>query len=317
MGGRSATADDTPVAVRPFLAVLVGALTLAALVGASTTASAGRACISGARAGGYSYAGHQATFRGHGVRATIKATRAPSVEAGHVAGWVGVGGPGQGANGEDAWIQAGIASMPGMDTFLYAEVTRPGRAPEFILIAEGVAIGESHKIAVLEMSGRPGWWRVWVDGNAMTEPIRLRGSSGRWAPIATAESWNGRHGPRATHSASGSSASRSPTAAAARGGRSSPLTASSTARTRCGTSRLRLPSRAPTAVRLRARASCHTRSSRFGFVAARHSDRRTALRARSSPGGRPMTVGHACDESRIRTRQLKGGRRPSAASRRA
>ena len=193
MGGRSATADDTPVAVRPFLAVLVGGLTLAALVGASTTASAGRACISGARAGGYSYAGHQATFRGHGVRATIMATRAPSVEAGHVAGWVGVGGPGQGANGEDAWIQAGIASMPGMDTFLYAEVTRPGRAPEFILIAEGVAIGESHKIAVLEMSGRPGWWRVWVDGNAMTEPIRLRGSSGRWAPIATAESWNGRH----------------------------------------------------------------------------------------------------------------------------
>ena len=190
MGGRSPPADDTPVAVRPFLAVLVGALTLAALVGASTTASAGRACISGARAGGYSYAGHQATFRGHGVRATIMATRAPSVEAGHVAGWVGVGGPGQGADGEDAWIQAGIASMPGMDTFLYAEVTRPGREPEFILIAEGVAIGESHKIAVLEMSRRPGWWRVWVDGNAMTEPIRLRGSSGRWAPIATAESWN-------------------------------------------------------------------------------------------------------------------------------
>jgi hypothetical protein len=176
--------------VRPLLAVLVGALTLAALVGASTTASAGRACISGARAGGYSYAGHQASYRGHGVRATIKATRAPSVEAGHVAGWVGVGGPGQGADGEDAWIQAGIASMPGMNPFLYAEVTRDGRSPEFSLIAEGVAVGESHKIAVLEMSRRPGWWRVWVDGNAMTEPIRLRGSSGRWAPIATAESWN-------------------------------------------------------------------------------------------------------------------------------
>ena len=41
------------------------------------------------------------------------------------------------------------------------------------------------------MSGRPGWWRVWVDGQAATEPVRLRDSSGRWAPIATAESWNG------------------------------------------------------------------------------------------------------------------------------
>jgi hypothetical protein len=32
---------------------------------------------------------------------------------------------------------------------------------------------------------------VWVDGQPATKPIRLRGSSGRWAPIATAESWNG------------------------------------------------------------------------------------------------------------------------------
>jgi hypothetical protein len=191
MGRRCVPADETRVRARTLPAVLVAALTLAALIGASTTATAGRSCISGARAGGYSYAGHQASHRGHGVRATITATRAPSVEAGHVAGWVGVGGPGQGSKGEDAWIQAGIASMPGMDAFVYAEITREGRAPEFILIAEGVAVGESHKIAVLETAGRPGWWRVWVDGNAAMEPVRLRGSSGRWAPIATAESWNG------------------------------------------------------------------------------------------------------------------------------
>ena len=87
-------------------------MSIVAFVGAATTASAGRACLSGARAGGYSYAGHQAAYRGHGVRATIMLTRAPSVDAGHVAGWVGVGGPGQGANGGDAWIQAGVASVP-------------------------------------------------------------------------------------------------------------------------------------------------------------------------------------------------------------
>ena len=49
----------------------------------------------------------------------------------------------------------------------------------------------ARRLAVLEMSGRPGWWRVWVDGNPRTKPVRIRGSSGRWAPIATAESFNG------------------------------------------------------------------------------------------------------------------------------
>ena len=112
------------------------------------------------------------------------------MDAGHVAGWVGVGGPGQGANGGDAWIQAGIASMPGTKPFVYAEITREGREPKFILVEERVPVGRSHRLAVLEVSGRPGWWRVWVDGWAVTAPVHMRGSSGRWAPIATAESWN-------------------------------------------------------------------------------------------------------------------------------
>lgn len=165
-------------------------MTIAALVGAATQASAGRACLTTASEAGYSYAGNQATYRGHGVRATITMTRAPSVDIGHVAGWVGVGGPGQGAGGEDAWIQAGIASMPGMDPVIYAEIEQGDGTPQFIPIEEGVALGRPHKLAVLEMSSRPGSWRVWVDGQAVTDPVRMRGSSGRWAPIATAESWN-------------------------------------------------------------------------------------------------------------------------------
>jgi hypothetical protein len=178
------------VRARPLLAALVGASTIAALVGASSNAIASRACLGGTRDGGYAYAGHQAAQRGHGVRATITMTRTPSVEAGHVAGWVGVGGPGEGANGEDAWIQAGIASMPDMDPMLYAEITRPGRAPQFVPIAKSVAQGGNHDLAVLELADRPGWWRVWVDGRAVTRAVHMRGSSGRWAPIATAESWN-------------------------------------------------------------------------------------------------------------------------------
>jgi len=190
MGGTSGRADVRRVRARRLLAVLVGVVSAVAFVGAATTASAGRACLSETRAGGYSYAGHQAAQRGHGVRATIMLTRVPTVDAGHVAGWVGVGGPGQGANGGDAWIQAGIAAMPGTKPFLYAEITREGREPEFILVEKGVPVGRSHRLAVLEVPGKRGWWRVWVDGRAVTDPVRMRGSSGRWAPIATAESWN-------------------------------------------------------------------------------------------------------------------------------
>ena len=175
------------------LAVLACALGLAALLGesSSATASATSACVSDADGNGYTYAGHQANVAGHGVRATITPSRSLSVAAGHVAGWVGVGGPGQGANGEDAWIQVGIASVEGAAPYLYAEFVRGGRQPQLILLDENLRTGVSRRLAVLEMSAQPGSWRVWVDGRPVTKPIHLRGSSGRWAPIATAESWNG------------------------------------------------------------------------------------------------------------------------------
>ena len=80
--------------------------------------------------------------------------------------------------------------MPGMGTFVYAEVVRSGREPQFILIEEDVPVGASRRIAVLEMSRRPERWRIWVNGEPVTSAIHLPGSSKRWAPIATAESWN-------------------------------------------------------------------------------------------------------------------------------
>jgi hypothetical protein len=179
-----------PVSV---VALAASMLLLAALVGASRSATAGsRACLAdAARNGGYTYAGHQATHRGHGVRATITAIRPPAVAAGHVAGWVGLGGPGQGASGEDLWIQAGLGSMPGMGTFVYAEVVRAGREPRFILVETDVPVGASRRLAILELSKRPEHWRVWMNGEPVTRPLHLPGSAERWAPIATAESWNG------------------------------------------------------------------------------------------------------------------------------
>jgi hypothetical protein len=190
----STAADDRRVSFRVVVSLLAGAAVAAAFVGQSGTATAGRAsCAQGKR--GYTYAGHQAARRGHGVRATISATHALRVEAGHVSGWVGVGGPGQGANGEDAWIQVGMAAMHGVEQpFLYAEVARGGSHPQFILLENEVRAGERRDLAVLEVSRRPGWWQVWVDGTPATKPTQIRGSSGRWAPIATAESWSGGKG---------------------------------------------------------------------------------------------------------------------------
>ena len=136
-------ADDNRVRIRVVVSLLAGALAAAALVGTSDTATAGRTgCAQGN--GGYTYAGHQGAVKGHGVRATITATRSPEVESGHVSGWVGVGGPGQGANGEDAWIQVGLAALHGVEEpFLYAEIARGGRQPQFVLIENGVEVGET------------------------------------------------------------------------------------------------------------------------------------------------------------------------------
>jgi hypothetical protein len=185
-------ADLVGVKLRTLLAVVAGALTVAALVAESGTATAGGRCGADvAGNGGYSYAGHQATQQAHGVRATITATRPLEAASGHVAGWVGVGGPGQGVDGEDAWIQVGIASSFGAEPFLYAEITRGGRYPRFIPLDSQVEVGETRNVAVLEVAGRPGWWRVWVDRKPVTKQVKIRGSSGRWAPIATAESFTG------------------------------------------------------------------------------------------------------------------------------
>ena len=113
-------ADLVGVNARSLLAVVAGALTVAALVAESGTATAGARCgVDVAGNGGYSYAGHQATDRGHGARAIITLTREAQIAAGgQVAGWVGVGGPGQGPNGEDAWIQVGIAAVELTKPFL-------------------------------------------------------------------------------------------------------------------------------------------------------------------------------------------------------
>jgi hypothetical protein len=173
--------------VRPFALLTVVCLTALAGALASTPASAVSACGKA----GYSYAGFQAVAPAHGVRADLIALGSPQVESGHVAAWVGVGGPGQGSGGRDAWIQTGFASFGGSQVRLYFEVTRPGAGTRYTEVKSQIAPGSRHRIAVLEVFRRPGWWKVWADGKPVSEPVYLAGSHGRWRPIATAETWDG------------------------------------------------------------------------------------------------------------------------------
>jgi hypothetical protein len=121
------------------------------------------------------------------------------VAAGHVAGWVGVGGVGQGPQGTDEWLQAGLSSFGDDRTRLYYEFALPDEAPRYVELGE-VPLGESHRVAVLEMAAHPASWRVWLDGRPATGPIALPESHDALLPVATAESWSGGSEPGACNS---------------------------------------------------------------------------------------------------------------------
>jgi hypothetical protein len=164
--------------------LVAAALAVLGLFGASGAFACG--------SGGYTYAGVAAPTRAFGISASITPLPAFSVVAGHVAGWVGVGGVREGPNGTDEWLQVGFSAFPWESgSGLYYELTLPNREPTYHELAAGVPTGRAQRLAVLEIHGRPNWWRVWLNGDPASQPIHLPASHDRWAPIATAESWDG------------------------------------------------------------------------------------------------------------------------------
>jgi hypothetical protein len=145
--------------------------------------------------GSYSYAGLGSRTPASGVSATITPTAASSVRDGHVAGWVGVGGVGEGANGTNAWIQIGLSSFRGDTTSrIYYEIARPGHKPLYREVRTHVPAGEAHRFVVLELKQKPGWWRAWLDGSPVTAPVFLPGSHAHLTAQALGESWSGASG---------------------------------------------------------------------------------------------------------------------------
>jgi len=139
---------------------------------------------------GYAYAGLGSSQRAFGISTWLQTVAAPQVLSGHVAGWVGVGGPGAGPNGTNEWIQVGFSAFPGSSlSSLYYEVAQPNKAPRYYEVASGLAPGTTRKVAVVEVAGRQGWWRVWIDDQAVGEAVYLPGSHRAWRPLATTETW--------------------------------------------------------------------------------------------------------------------------------
>jgi hypothetical protein len=126
-----------------------------------------------------------------GVRATITAISPPVVVDGQVGGWVGVGGIDAGPRGEAAWIQAGLSGLPNGAIQLYYEISEPGNGISYSTVDAAVSPGSSFAVAVVELPSRPDWWRVEVNGRAVSPGVRLPGSHGKWEATATAETWNG------------------------------------------------------------------------------------------------------------------------------
>jgi hypothetical protein len=137
---------------------------------------------------GYSYAGLYASRPSFGVAASLSMLELPTVSTGHVAAWVGVGGPGLGPNGADEWLQVGLASFDSSGGRLYYELTLPGREAEYVELASRIEPGRVVRVALLELPFAPGNWVV-ISPAGIAGPFYLPASHDAWAPVVTAESW--------------------------------------------------------------------------------------------------------------------------------
>ena len=127
-----------------------------------------------------------------GISGTLTARSAPVVQAGHVAAWVGVGGPNEAPDGTAEWLQVGMNSAHGStNNHLYYEYARPGIPVTYVQLAANIPVGQSVRVAVLKTATGRDLWRVWVDGKPVSPAIHLPGSHGAWYPQAVAENWNG------------------------------------------------------------------------------------------------------------------------------
>ena len=140
---------------------------------------------------GYSYDGVQGSSRTYGVGTTLTLQRPSDVTVGHVAAWIGVGGPGMGPGGSDEWVQAGIVHEEDGTDALYYEYKRPGDADATYVWLQEAVPGVAYSLFVYERATQRDAWRVMLNGVKVSDPIVLPGSHGAFQAVATAENWDG------------------------------------------------------------------------------------------------------------------------------
>lgn len=163
---------------RARIAQLAGALLLALACACSAPSAVSSAAARGCPPG-YAYAGLYATKPVAGVAASLTMLDQPTVDGGHVAAWVGVGGAGEGPHDTDEWLQVGLASFDQPQGRLYYELTLPHKKPKFVQLADGIEPGQVVRVAVLELPFHPNDWVV-VTPQGIAGPFHLPGSHGRW-----------------------------------------------------------------------------------------------------------------------------------------
>jgi len=164
-------------------------LLLATAAAAALTLAGSVAAASACGTNGYSYAGVGAATYGSGISAIITPLGPFNIANGHVAGWVGVGGPGEGPNGTDEWLQIGLSGFPGLYTDVYYEVALPNKYPTYHQVVADPPAGQGYRFAVKEV--RPNYWEVLLNRKPVSPVIHLPESHDKFMPIATAESWDG------------------------------------------------------------------------------------------------------------------------------
>ena len=173
---------DPRLVARARIALLVGALVL----GTAVFSPAALTCPKG-----YSYAGLYSSSKASGIAGTISMLSEPAVAGGssHVAGWVGIGGPGMGPHGADEWLQVGLATFgDSSEGRLYYELAQPGSSPRYTELARGIRPGQKLRVAILELPFARDAWIV-VSPAGITGPFNLPRSHDAWEPVATAESY--------------------------------------------------------------------------------------------------------------------------------
>jgi hypothetical protein len=137
----------------------------------------------------YDYTGVQNTGPSSGIRTYLTTVKKPDVKAGHVAGWVGVGGPGLGPHKTDEWVQVGYSAFTTGETQIYYEVAQPNKPPAYHTVVATLSPSAKNRVGVLEV--HDGSWEVLLNNKAVSPVISLPQSHDKFTPQALGETWNG------------------------------------------------------------------------------------------------------------------------------